>query len=203
MQEKDIVKGKPTLVRRVSNMLKDGNYSGPPMLFRHTSMQKIVHCCQNLNLFPYLLYSFGNSKSHPIARKVHSCLIQLVESVIARLFFLCTNLRHTVIRGIHVDEPAEQEIDQTIAFGKPTSDFRRIQRQKRKQHPFLLMAAVYLAPFILAFQLVGLCSVMIFGKYTPGFIFLTAALMFLGFIAMKVLYHDTVAYRMRYAWKNA
>ncbi|CAK9817290.1 hypothetical protein ANTQUA_LOCUS9319 [Anthophora quadrimaculata] len=126
MLETEDVVGKSTLDGRVSDILKDGSYSGPPMLFHHESMQKIRHCCQNLNLFPYLLYSFDNSKSHPIVRKVHLCL------------------------------------------------------------------AVYFALVFLAFQLVGLFSLMVIGKYTPGFIFLVSSLMFLSYITLKVFFHESV-----------
>lgn len=187
MEAEDAV-GKP-----VSDMMKDGNYSGPPMLFRHGSMQKIRHCCQNLNLFPYLLYSFDNSKSHPIARKVHLCFGQLLKVITARIFFLYKNLRQSVLRGFY----AEDQYDSYVQPGEPGElakpAFCSIKRQKPKENPFFLILAVYFAPLLLAFQLIGLSSLMIFGKYTPGFIFLIAALMFLGCISLKIMFHDPSA----------
>ncbi|XP_029039088.1 uncharacterized protein LOC114874191 [Osmia bicornis bicornis] len=202
METEDVV-GKPTLVRRVSNMLKDGSYSGPPMLFRHASMQKIRHCCQNLNLFPYLLYSFDNSKSHPVARKVHLCLGQFLEVITARIFFLYKSFRRSLLRGIrsddHKNKTEEQEpIKSPIDTGKLTSEFQTIARQKRKQQsPLFLSLAVYLAVLFLAFQMVGLFSLMVFGKYTPGFIFLISALLFLGCISLKILFHESVMHTVK------
>ena len=200
METEDVV-GKPTLVRRVSNMLKDGSYSGPPMLFRHASMQKIRHCCQNLNLFPYLLYSFDNSKSHPVARKVHLCLGQFLEVITARIFFLYKSFRRSLLRGIRSDDHKTEEqepIKSPIDTGKLTSEFQTITRQKRKQQsPLFLSLAVYLAVLFLAFQMVGLFSLMVFGKYTPGFIFLISALLFLGCISLKILFHESVMHTVK------
>lgn len=194
--EADDVVGKPTLVRRVSNMLKDGSYSGPPMLFRHASMQKIRHCCQNLNLFPYLLYSFDNSKSHPVARKVHLCLGQLLEVITARSLFLYKSFRRSLLHGIRSEDRQIEEpepIGATFESFKLTYEFRTIRVQKRKrQSQLFLSLAVYLALVFLAFQMLGLISLMVSGKYTPGFIFLTSALLFLGCISLKILFHESV-----------
>lgn len=198
---------------RVTNVLKDGN-SGPPILFRHTSMQKIRHCCQNQNLFPYLLYSFDNSKTHPMARRVHLCLDELLDGIIARVFFLHQSLRQYVLRGIQTEclqAPAPLPVptpapappkenygdDAGDATDKPTSKFRTLERQKRKQTPLFLTMAVYLTPLFLAFQLIGLCSLMIFGKYTPGFIFLFTALLFLGGISLRIMFHETMVHRVK------
>lgn len=171
---------RPTLVGRVSNMLKDGNYSGPPLLFTRTSMRKIRHCCQNLNL-SYLLYSLENSKSHPLAKQVNLHLVLFVRRVVERAsllyVFLCNSLLSPAKKA-----GAEGEIET-----KPK--FRNLRREKRKSSVFLTLA-IYVAPLILAFQLLGLCSLLVFGKYTPGFIFLIGALFLLGFISMKVLFHD-------------
>lgn len=78
-----------------------------------------------------------------------------------------------------------------------TVKLRAIQKQKSKDTPILLIIAIYLAPVILAFQLIGLCSLMIFGKYTPGFIFLITALLCLGYISMKIMIHDCTSVRKR------
>lgn len=218
MMETEDAVGKQTLVGRVSNMLKDGSYSGPPMLFRHASMQKIRHCCQNLNLFPYLLYSFDNSKSHPIACKVHLCFGQLLESITTRIFFLYKNFRQSLLRAIRHDEFQTQESAQTVESvelvelvepvepfesvesveWKPAPKFPKFDRQKPKQTPLFLVLAVYFAPLLLAFQLIGLFGLTIFGKYTPGFIFLISALLFLGCIWLKIIFHESVTHIAKY-----
>lgn len=203
-EEETIIKGKPTLVRRVSNMLKDGNYSGPPLLFRHASMRKLRHCCQNLNLFPYLLYSYDNSKSHPVARKVSLCLGELLRNAVERFFFIYKFLRYTALQEIGVEKvaslkPAKKEEEETKKVEdevapeeeKPlTRKFRCFERQRRKRIPILLTLAVYLAPLILVSETIALCSLLLFDKYTPGFVFLISALMFLGCIAFRVFFHD-------------
>ncbi|XP_076654862.1 uncharacterized protein LOC143360151 [Halictus rubicundus] len=190
MEAEDV--GKETLVNRVSNMLKDGSHNRPPMLFRHASMQKIRHCCQNLNLFPYLLYSFGNSKSHPIALKVHLCIGQLMEVVTARMLCLYQQLRYSLLRGIKSSEDFE------VVKPQPDSTSRvqfSIPPLPKRKIPLYLTLAVYLAPLLLLFQLVGLMGLMGLmkvGKCTPGFIFLTSALLFLGCISLKIFFHETV-----------
>ncbi|XP_012218325.1 uncharacterized protein [Linepithema humile] len=194
MEKKDVLKGKPTLVRRVSDMFKDGNYSGPPMLFRHTSMQKIRHCCQNLNLLPYLLYSFDNSKSHPLARKMHVYLNRFLQEMTLTLIPY-EKLRQAAKSGLSAKSPIVAQ--ETIAepsddLAKPAARFCRLEKPKRKPHPFYLVAAAYLVPLLLICQVITLCSLTIFGKYTPGFIFLITALLFLGGIALKILLHETV-----------
>ncbi|XP_076639670.1 uncharacterized protein LOC143351725 isoform X1 [Colletes latitarsis] len=194
MVETENVVGKQTLVGRVSNMLKDGSYSGPPMLFRHASMQRIRHCCQNLNLFPYLLYSFDNSKSHPIARKVHLRFGQLLQSIAARILCLFRSFRQSLVQDIRPDESQTQESTQPKKSCKSTRKFRTVDPQKRKQHPIGLIIAVYFAPMLLIFQSIGLFSIMVFDKYTPGFIFLIAALLILGGIWLKILFHESVTY---------
>ncbi|XP_053996748.1 uncharacterized protein LOC128886149 [Hylaeus anthracinus] len=191
MKTEDVI-GKQTLVRRVSNMLKDGS-SGPPMLFRHASMQRIRHCCQNLNLFPYLLYSFDNSTSHPIALKVHLCLSNLLQGIMDRIFFLYKNLWRSLLRS-SPDDSLTQEYVQPEESCEPRPRFQKPECHKRKQHPTFLTIAVYFAPFLLVFQSIGLFGLMIFCKYTPGYIFLVAALLLLGFIWMKILFHESVRY---------
>lgn len=191
METENIV-GKPTLVGRVSNMLKDGSYNEPPILFRHASMQKIRHCCQNMNLLPYLLYSFENSKSHPIAKKVHLYFDQLLQIITARILLLQKSFRESLFCGIHSDESVQKPKQDSYSS---TSKFRTLGRPKRKQHhPLFLIMAVYFAPFLLAFQLVGLFSLMVLGKYTPGFLFLFFALLFLGCISLKIFFFESVTY---------
>lgn len=174
----------------------DGNYSGPPMLFRHASMQKIRHCCQNLNLLPYLLYSFDNSKSHPMVRKMHVYLSYFLQEITLNLLITYENLRQSVLHGIHIEKSinAQKAIAETNGeLAKPTARFNRFKKPKRK-HSCYLAAAVYLVPLLLVFQMGILCNLTIFGKYTPGFIFLITSLLFLGGIALKILLHETVMY---------
>ncbi|XP_020284143.1 uncharacterized protein LOC109854922 isoform X2 [Pseudomyrmex gracilis] len=196
MEKKDILSRRPTLVRRVSDMFKDGNYSGPPMLFRHASMQKIRHCCQNLNLLPYLLYSFDYSKSHPIARKVHLCLNGFLQQIFIISFFTYQNLHRLTLRRICVKEPInvqETIVETSNDLEKPCTKFSsKFEKPKRKQHhPLYLVVATYLVPLLLVFQVTALCKMTIYCKHTPGFIFLVTALLFLGGIALKIVLHET------------
>lgn len=169
------------------------------MLFRHASMQKIRHCCQNLNLLPYLLYSFDNSKSHPIARKMHVYLSHFFQEITISLLVTYGSLRRSVLHGIRVEKPTNAQ--KTIAeinddSAKPAARFNRLKKPKRK-HSCYLTAAMYLVPLLLVFQMMALCSLTIFGKYTPGFIFLITSLLFLGGIALKILLHQTVLYDVK------
>lgn len=164
------------------------------MLFRHASMQKIRHCCQNLNLLPYLLYSFDNSKSHPLARKMHVYLNRFLQELTLTLITY-ENLRQLAQRGLSAKSPivAHDAIaESSDDLARPAARFSRFEKPKRKSHPFYLVAAVYLVPLLLIFQVITLCSLTILGKYTPGFIFLISALLFLGGIALKILLHETV-----------
>ncbi|EZA61509.1 hypothetical protein DMN91_003547 [Ooceraea biroi] len=195
MEKKEVLKGKPTLVRRVSDMFKDGNYSGPPMLFRHASMKKIRHCCQNLNLLPFLLYSFGNSKSHPMVRKMHVYLSCLLQEITISFLITYQNLRRSVLNKIRVEKSINAQ--EAIAepkdnLAKPAARFSKFKKPKRKPHPFYLVVAVYLAPLLLLCQVITVCTLTIIGKYTPGFIFLMSALLFLGGIAYKILTHQKI-----------
>lgn len=166
MVETEDVVGKPTFVRRVSNMLKDGSYSEPPMLFRHASMQKIRHCCQNLNLLPYLLYSFDNSKSHPIARKVHNCLGQFLQIVTARIFLIYKSFRRSLLCGIRSSEFQASEPPKTPEPCKFTARFQTTRQLKRKQNNRLILTlGVYFAPLFLFSQLVGLFCLIIWKVY--------------------------------------
>jgi hypothetical protein len=199
MEQKNGLKRKSTLVRRVSDMFKDGNYSGPPRLFRHTSMQKIRHCCQNLNLLPYLLYSFDNSKSHPLARKMHVYLSHFLQEITISLLVTYENLRQSALRGIRIEKPidvAQKATAETndVPDSKLAARFNRIKKPKRECSRYLTAAVYFLVPLLLALQTTILCSLTIFGKYTPGFIFLVTSLCFLGAIALKIMLHGTVIY---------
>jgi hypothetical protein len=179
-------------------LLADGTYSGPPSPFS----QKIRHCCQNLNLFPYLLYSFENSKSHPIAKKVNLCFDLILKNFIQRLLLVYARLRRAALCGLQQKSllSSKKEIkEQNYIFAENHTKDRlcNFRRQKPKRSSMLLIIAIYLTPLILAFQLIGLCSLLIFGKYTPGFIFLVTSLVFLGYISMKIMFHDTVAVRRK------
>ncbi|XP_012278544.1 uncharacterized protein LOC105698667 [Orussus abietinus] len=184
---------KPTLVRRVSDMFKDGNYSGPPSLFRHSSMQRIRHCCQNMNLFPYLLYSFGNSKSHPVAKKVNVCFSFFLKGITERIFFLNSSLKQRVLEGLGTEALSPKKSGRT-SLEKVPPKFSKFEKQERKRISIVLTLGVYFALLVLAFQLVGLCSLMLYPeKYTPGFIFLISALVVLAVISLKIMVHDTMA----------
>lgn len=198
MEQETVLKKRQTFVRRVSDLFKDGTYSGPPSLFRHTSMQKLRHCCQNLNLFPYLLYSFENSKSHPIAKKVNVHLEQYLKRIVENLFFIYTSIRHLVLREIRSETkpsiPAEKKIENL----RKSRIFRSI-KQKPKEISYLLLTAIYLVPFILVLQLIAIGNLLIVEKHTPGFIFLVTALFCLGYITLKVMFCDKTA---RKTFKN-
>lgn len=152
-----------------------------PLLFNHSSMQKLRHCCQNLNLFPYLLYSIGNAKSD------HLNVGQLLAIITERIFLLYVNVRQHVHDGLKLEKKNQKDKDIKKII---EPEFSKFQPKKRKENSIILTLAVYLAPFVLAFQLIGIFSLMIFGKYTPGFLFLLSALIFLGYISMKVLIQD-------------
>jgi len=168
------------------------------MLFRHASMQKIRHCCQNLNL-PYLLYSFDSSKSHPIARKMHVYLSHFLQEITISLLITYENLRQSVLRGIRIEKPTRAQKATAETNDEPAklaARFNRFKKPKRK-HSCYLTAAVYLVPLLLVFQMIALCNLTIFGKYTPGFIFLITSLLFLGGIALKILLHETVLHDIK------
>lgn len=156
-------------------------------------MQKIRHCCQNLNLLPYLLYSFDNSKSHPLARKMHVYLNRFLQEMTLALIPY-EKLRQVAKRGLSAESPIVAQkaiVESSDDLAKPSARFCRFEKPKRKPHPFYLVAAAYLVPLLLVFQMIILCTLTIIGKYTPGFIFLITALLFLGGIALKILLHET------------
>lgn len=181
-------------------------------------MQKLRHCCQNLNLFPYLLYSYDNSKSHPVAKKVNVCISELLRSIAERFFYIykylrCTSLysngnksnnnnnnnSNNVVRQkeslIELKKEKGDEADLVDDYDneerKPIAKFQRQERQRQKQIPFFLIVAVYLVPLILAFEMIVVCSLMIFDKYTPGFVFLVSAVIFLACIAFRIFFYES------------
>jgi len=172
------------------------------MLLRHASMQKIRHCCQNLNLLPFLLYSFDNSKSNPIVRKMYVYLNCLLREITLSLLNTYQSLRHSVLNEIRVERPSSsgQQEAQPTDLAKSVATFSKsetFKKPKRKPHPFYLVAAAYLVPLLLFCQTLTLCSLTILGKYTPGFLFLIAAMLFLGGIALKILMHEKTLCRMK------
>ena len=180
----------------------------PPSLYRVSSMQKIRHCCQNINLLPYLLYSFSNPKANV---KVNVYISLFLNRIAERIFRVYASIRHTIIRGLPFEitrksiavcdemKCTEQQRINEVTKAPQLPKFAKFERQKPKQSTLALKLAVYLAQFVLAFQLIGILSLLIFGKYTPGFIFLLSALLFLGYISMKVLSSDgTKIYRFKH-----
>ncbi|XP_015521277.1 uncharacterized protein [Neodiprion pinetum] len=218
-QSLPIIEQRHTLVRRVSDMFRDGKSSGPPLLFRHASMQRLRHCCQNLNLFPYLLYSFGNSKSHPTVKKLHRNFILLMHtlsiiiqsmlnsilqstpvknSVRFAIGFQRVLLKHLHTQGSTRSSEAFASLRRTSKSPQTTQEIKNEEEEKfakfkpreRKRISLVLTLAVYFALLVLASQLVGIISVMLVGKYPPGFIFLMLALLFLGYITLKIMAFD-------------
>ncbi|XP_014236949.1 uncharacterized protein LOC106659117 [Trichogramma pretiosum] len=191
IQEEEIMKKPPTLVRRFSDMFKDGAYSGPPTLFS----QKIRHCYQNLNLFPYLLYSFENSKSHPMAKKVNSSIYLMKSRVFEHFLFVCSNLMKTTAseskRNLKLTPDAqiiEEQKKNISVLQSNKAKFYMNDKPKAKACPLALIFAVYLAPLILALQVIGVFAQMsLNGTYTPGYLFLVLALALLGAISARVM----------------
>ncbi|XP_015188495.1 PREDICTED: uncharacterized protein LOC107072793 [Polistes dominula] len=217
-EETTIIKRKPaTLVRRVSNMLKDGNYSGPPLLFRNASMRKLRHCCQNMNLFPYLLYSYDNSKSHPVAKRVNICIGELVRSLVKRSLYFYKFIQYITLHNDNNNNKDSNVIakkisielkkDKTKELGlvederKSITKFQCFQRQRRSQISIFFTIAVYLVPLILALQMVLLYSLLMIEKYTPGFVFLVSALMVLAGVASRIFFHESKT--IKYSRSNA
>jgi len=164
------------------------------MLLRHASMQKIRHCCENLNLLPFLLYSFDNSKSNPIVRKMYVYLNCLLREITLSLLNAYQNLRHSVneirVERSSSEQEAQPTTDNLARFLAAFNKSETFKKPKRKSQPFYLVAAAYLVPFLLFCQIITLCSLTIVSKYMPGFFFLIVALLFLGGIALKILMHQ-------------
>lgn len=157
-------------------------------------MERIRHCCQNLNLFPYLLYTLENSKSHPIAKKISYYVFDLmIKKIVERVAFIYTRIHHMLLSTIKQKLPSgkskKPQPEKTESKERKVQ-LCRTQKSKPKSVSPLLVIAVYLAPIILAMQVVGIGSMLLFGKHTPGFIFLISALFLLAYIAIKIMFHS-------------
>ena len=124
----------------------------------------------------------------------------IIRKVVEHFIFVYTSLKKSVL---HLSIPKKSQVpfkseikkqDEQQAVVAPPVNVRarfcNLEKPKQKPCPMLLVLAVYLAPLILVFQLVGVFSLLIFGNYTPGFIFLISSLALLGFISMKIMIHD-------------
>ncbi|XP_044008630.1 uncharacterized protein LOC122852737 [Aphidius gifuensis] len=178
-----------TLVRRVSDLFREKNNSGSPRLFNHSSMEKLRHCCQNLNLFPYLLYSLENAKNNQLN------FGQLFRIISERIFLFYVNIRQHNLYGLRLisDSKKIQSDSQSSSKKCVIQKFSKFQIEKRKENSLLIILAVYLAPILLAFQLIGIVTLILFGEYTPGFLFLFFSIIFLGYISMKIFTRDTTS----------
>ncbi|XP_034951622.1 uncharacterized protein [Chelonus insularis] len=200
--EKSLLSVKPTLVRRVSDLFKDGNNNGSQLLFNNTSMQKLRHCCQNLGHFPYLFHSFSNSKSSN-GHRLHLNL--LIDRICERIFTLYTNnLRQAISCRFSTESHQKSSVSQTANDENSCNKILEVQKicrnhfqvkHEKQENSILLRLAIYVVPVILLSQLMGLISLIFIGKYTPGFLFLLSALLFLGYISMKIfLYQNFILY---------
>lgn len=162
-------------------------------------MQKIRHCCQNLNLLPYLLYSFDHSKSHPVAVKVNIYLNIMVNHLLQNMVLLYAKLQWSILRSLSSEsQKAPKEAVRSEKKERVSrSSFHKevIAKPKQKQTPIYLVLVIYLAPLLVACQLAVVCCLLALSKYTPGFTFLVCALMFLGLIFTRTMFHDSVAHR--------
>ena len=131
------------------------------------------------------------------------CFDLILKNFVQRFLFVYASLRQAALRGLQQTSllPSKKEVSVVQKPVDAVSDVKAklctIKKQKPKQSPILLTIAIYLAPLILALQIIGLGSLLIFSKYTPGFIFLITSLAFLGYISMKIMFHDTVAVRRK------
>lgn len=161
-------------------------------------MQRILHCCQNLNLFPYLLYSLENSKSHPLAKRINLFFDLLLKKLVQRVVFIHASLQCILL--CVVKQHATSVPRKVCVAPTPVQDKRarlcKVQEPKPKEKSILLVIAIYLAPLVLAFQLFGLSSLLFLGELTPGFLFLFSSLIFLGYIAMKIMFHSKLNCRL-------
>lgn len=57
-----------------------------------TSMEKLRHCCENLNLFSYILNCFDNTKS----RKMNVQLRHVLQSLMEKIFSMYINLHQSI-----------------------------------------------------------------------------------------------------------
>ncbi|XP_057321708.1 uncharacterized protein LOC130665380 [Microplitis mediator] len=191
---------KPTLVRRVSDLLKDGSQS-TPLLFNNPSIQKLRHCCQNLNLFPYLIYSLGDSET---TNPEKFTLTQLTRRISEKIFPLYANV-HSSIRQktphhTHNLKSTATEILPENLPRKITYEYfekNSIRQTVKRQRSLLLIYSIYLTQIILVTQLLTLLSLMFYGKFSPGFIFLFTTLLLLCSIIIKIFFAENPSPRKR------
>lgn len=153
-------------------------------------MEKLRHCCENLNLFPYLLYSLENAKNNQLN------FGQLFKIISEKIFFFYVNIRQHNLCGLRLISDSEKiQSDSQSSSSKKSviQKFSKFQIEKRKENSLLIILAVYLAPILLAFQLIGIVTLILFGEYTPGFLFLFFSIIFLGYISMKIFTRDTTS----------
>ncbi|KAK0175739.1 hypothetical protein PV327_009466 [Microctonus hyperodae] len=198
MDSRSLLTVKPTLARRVSDLFKaDGNNNGTPLIFSNSSMKKLRHCCQNVGLFPYLLYSLGNSKFND-NNKLNWSLI--ITRITEKIFLLYGNIRQTIRYHSNFDKiyqksichnvEMKQSMDTDITLTNVSQNVKKFDEfycEKRESSSLLMIISVYIAMVILIAQLIGIISLIFTGKFTPGFVFLVCSLLCLGYIIMKVL----------------
>lgn len=175
----------------------DGNNNGTPLIFGNSSMKKLRHCCQNVGLFPYLLYSLGNSKFND-TNKLNWSLI--ISRITEKIFLLYGNIRQTIryhsnfdriyqksiCHNVEMKQSKDTDITSTIV-SQNVNKFDKFHREKQEPSSILMIISVYIAMVILIAQLIGIISLIFNGEFPPGFVFLVCSLLFLGYIIMKVL----------------
>lgn len=180
-------------------LLTDGSQS-TPLLFNNPSIQKLRHCCQNLNLFPYLLYSLGNSKT---TNPEKFTLTQLIRRFSEKIFPLYANVHSSIRQKTphHTHNlKTTSEISPENLPSKLTHEYfekNSIRRAVKRQRSLLLTYSIYLTQIILVTQLLTLLSLMFFGKFSPGFIFLFTTLLLLCSITIKIFFAENISPRRR------
>lgn len=192
----------------------DRNTAVTPLLLRRTSIQKLRHCCQTLNLFPIMFYSFEQRTGQAMSMEKVNLAI-LMSRITERIYRVYLSLIFAIIRGLGVESMKSSIIvassekivkPATVAPMASTNgaELKKVSRrnemkfekfvvQKPKSSPLFFKLTVYLAPLFLALQLIGLFGLMTLSKFSPGFIFLVSSLIFLGCISIKILNHKARA----------
>lgn len=134
-----------------------------------------------------------NSKSNLFARKVNFCFDLVLKNFLEQFLLVSLNLRKAALQNIQQKSlKSEIKAEKINPVSNTKAGLYSTQKQKPKQISILLKIAIYLTPIFLVFQLGSLCSLLLSGKYTPGFIFLITALVFLGCISTKIFFHDAI-----------
>ncbi|XP_044591816.1 uncharacterized protein LOC123269934 [Cotesia glomerata] len=190
--EAPLLANKPTLVRRVSDLLKDGSQS-TPLLFNNPSIQKLRHCCQNLNLFPYLLYSLGSKTSTE-----KFTLTQLIQRITDKIFLLYASVYASIRQRAHRAHSHNPQAAREKSPSKLSEEYfqQHSARPSAKKPHSLLIYAIYVSQVVLVTQLVTLLRIMFIGKFTPGFIFLFSAMLLLCCISMKVFFASNISQKV-------